>query len=113
MSGISTHVLDLTRGKPAAEVVVRLSREAGGHWSEVSKRTTDADGRVKTMLRENETLESGRYRLQFETAVYFRGQGIEAFHPFVEIAFEVRKADEHYHVPLLLTPHGYSTYRGS
>jgi 5-hydroxyisourate hydrolase len=113
MSGISTHVLDLTRGKPAAGVVVRLSREADGHWSEVSKRTADADGRVKTMLRENETLESGRYRLHFETAAYFRGRGIEPFHPFVEIAFEVRRADEHYHVPLLLTPHGYSTYRGS
>jgi 5-hydroxyisourate hydrolase len=113
MSGISTHVLDLTRGKPAAGVVVRLSREADGHWTEVSKRITGADGRVKTMLREHETLESGRYRLHFETEAYFRGQGNEAFHPFVDIAFEVRRADEHYHVPLLLTPHGYSTYRGS
>jgi 5-hydroxyisourate hydrolase len=113
MSGISTHVLDLTRGKAAAGMVVRLSREADGQWTEVSKRTTDTDGRVKNMLREHETLESGRYRLHFETAAYFRGQGIEAFHPFAEIAFEVRRADEHYHVPLLLTPHGYSTYRGS
>ncbi|MGA7352602.1 MAG: hydroxyisourate hydrolase, partial [Acidobacteriaceae bacterium] len=102
MSGISTHVLDLARGKPAAGVVVHLSREADGQWTEVSRRTTDADGRVKSMLREHETLESGRYRLHFETAEYFRGQGIEAFHPFVEVAFEVRKADEHYHVPLLL-----------
>ncbi|MGB9032622.1 MAG: hydroxyisourate hydrolase, partial [Acidobacteriaceae bacterium] len=87
MSGISTHVLDLTRGKPAAGVVVRLSRESEGHWTEVSKRTADADGRVKSMLREHETLESGRYRLHFETAAYFGGQGIESFHPFVEIVF--------------------------
>lgn len=113
MSGISTHVLDLTRGKPANGVVVRLSREADGGWTEVSERTTDADGRVKSMLRENETLESGRYRLHFDTAEYFRGRGVEAFHSFVEIAFEIRHAEEHYHVPLLLTPHGYSTYRGS
>ncbi|MGC2297693.1 MAG: hydroxyisourate hydrolase [Acidobacteriaceae bacterium] len=113
MSGISTHILDLTRGQPASGVAVRLSREVDGGWTEISKRTTDADGRVKSMLRENEMLESGRYRLHFATAEYFGGRGVEAFHPFVEIAFEVRHADEHYHVPLLLTPYGYSTYRGS
>ena len=113
MSGISTHVLDLTRGRPAAGVEVRLWREAGGHWEEVSKRKTDADGRVKSMLRENETVESGRYRLRFETGEYFREHGGEALHPFVEVAFEVRNASEHYHVPLLVTPHSYSTYSGS
>jgi 5-hydroxyisourate hydrolase len=113
MSGISTHVLDLTRGKPAAGLAVRLSRETGSEWVEVSKRKTDTDGRVKSMLREYELPENGKYRLHFETAEYFRGQGAEALHPFVDIVFEVRSPSEQYHIPLLLTPHSYSTYRGS
>jgi 5-hydroxyisourate hydrolase len=113
MSGISTHVLDLTRGKPADGVEVCLSRENGSEWAEVSSRRTDPDGRVKDMLPENAVPQPGKYRLRFETAEYFRAQGMEALHPFVEIAFEIRNADEHYHVPLLITPHGYSTYRGN
>jgi 5-hydroxyisourate hydrolase len=113
MSGISTHVLDLARGKPAAGVVVRLARDEGGEWSEISRRKTDADGRVKSMLRENESAASGKYRLHFETSDYFRTQGIDALYPFIDVVFEVRNASEHYHVPLLVTPHSYSTYRGS
>jgi len=113
MSGISTHVLDLALGKPAAGLMVRLSREEGEGWTEVSTRRTDADGRVKSMLRENEPLERGTYRLRFDTAGYFQTRDIAAFHPFVEVVFEVRNTGEHHHVPLLVTPHSYSTYRGS
>lgn len=113
MSGISTHVLDLARGRPAAGMVIRLERESGGKWADVSSRKTDRDGRVASMLREHETVEAGRYRLHFETADYFRAQGVEALHSFVEVAFEVRSEIEHYHIPLLITPHSYSTYRGS
>ena len=113
MSGISTHVLDLARGRPANGLAIRLARESGDQWVEVSSRKTDRDGRVASMLRENETAEPGRYRLHFETAQYFRAQGIEALHPFVEVVFEIRNETEHYHIPLLLTPHSYSTYRGT
>src|ERR1700691_952417 len=113
MSGISTHVLDLTRGRPAVGLVIRLARESNGQWLEVSSRKTDRDGRVKSMLREYETVEAGKYRLHFETFEYFRAQGVEALHPFVEVIFEVRSESDHYHIPLLLTPHSYSTYRGS
>ncbi len=113
MSGISTHILDLTSGRPAPGVAVQLSRKANGEWLEVSRRETDADGRVKSLLEDSESSAAGSYRLHFETGEYFLGQGIEAFHPFVEITFEVRNAGEHYHVPVLVTPHSYSTYRGS
>lgn len=113
MSGISTHVLDLARGKPANGLVIRLARETGGQWVEVSSRKTDRDGRVKSMLREHELAEAGRYRLHFETAEYFRTHGTGALHPFVEVVFEIHGGTEHYHIPLLITPHGYSTYRGT
>jgi len=113
MSGISTHVLDLTRGKPAVGVAVRLSRKTEGAWLEVSRRETNAEGRVKSLLGDSEPPAPGEYRLHFETGEYFRRQGVEAFHPFVEITFEVRDEGEHCHIPLLVTPHSYSTYRGS
>jgi 5-hydroxyisourate hydrolase len=113
MSGISTHVLDLTRGGPAAGVVVRLEREDGGRWRELSRGETDTDGRIKSLLPQQEPLRSGRFRLGFETASYFRAQGSGCFHPYVEIAFEVVDPTQNYHVPLLVTPHSYSTYRGS
>ncbi|HUB17747.1 MAG TPA: hydroxyisourate hydrolase [Acidobacteriaceae bacterium] len=113
MSGISTHVLDLARGKPAAGVRVRLSREDDGAWIEVAAQITDGDGRVKSFLGEGATLVGGRYRLRFETGDYFGGLGVSWFHPYIEIAFDVANAADRYHVPLLLAPFGYSTYRGS
>jgi 5-hydroxyisourate hydrolase len=113
MSGISTHVLDLTLGRPAAGVVVRLDREEDGVWRKLSQQPTDADGRVKSMLPPDTTLELGRYRVGFETGSYFRAQGTNCFHPYIEIAFEVTDPAQNYHVPLLVTPHSYSTYRGS
>lgn len=112
MSRISTHVLDLTKGRPAAGIEVTLSRESGGVWDEITARTTDGDGRAR-LVEDAAALIAGRYRLHFATATYFRGLGVDCFHPYIEIAFEVADAAENYHVPLLLTPYGYSTYRGS
>lgn len=113
MSGISTHVLDLTLGRPAVDVAVLLERADGGTWEEVAQSVTDADGRVKSLLPSSETLRNGHYRLGFATGEYFRRQGIGSFHPYIEIDFDVTDAAQHYHVPLLVTPHSYSTYRGS
>jgi 5-hydroxyisourate hydrolase len=113
MSGISTHVLDLARGRPAAGVVVRLSKEAEGDWAEIAVGATDADGRVKNLLPSGEPLSAGRYRLRFETGEYHRVQGSGWFHPYIEVVFEVGDSAQNYHVPLLLTAYGYSTYRGS
>jgi 5-hydroxyisourate hydrolase len=113
MSGISTHVLDLALGRPAAGIHVRLEHEDGGVWREVARGETDADGRVRNLLAPQESLRSGRFRLGFDTGSYFRAHGSGSFHPYIEIAFEVHDAGEHYHVPLLVTPHSYSTYRGS
>lgn len=113
MSGISTHILDLTRGKPAAGVMVRLSRWVDDTWTEISALATNEDGRVKNLHGDRTALTSGRYRLHFETGEYFRGLGINAFHPHVEIVCEITDASQNYHVPLLLTPFAYSTYRGT
>ena len=113
MSGISTHVLDLALGRPAAGVLVRLERENAGVWRRLTQDQTDADGRIRSVLPDGEALERGQYRLGFETAAYFRAQGSTCFHPYIEIAFEVTDPAQNYHVPLLVTPYGYSTYRGS
>jgi 5-hydroxyisourate hydrolase len=113
MSGISTHVLDLTLGRPAAGVVVRLSKETDGGWPEIAMCATDVDGRVKSLSPEGRPVPAGRYRLRFETGEYHRVQGSSSFHPYIEIVFEVVDSAQSYHVPLLLTPYGYSTYRGS
>src|SRR5277367_3857389 len=104
MKGISTHVLDLTRGRPAEGVAVRLHRHEQGSWRAIAARRTNQDGRIVDLLPEDRTIESGFYRLRFGTSGYFRGRGIESFYPFVDIAFQVRDAAEHYHVPLLITP---------
>ncbi len=109
MSGITTHVLDTSRGRPAAGIAVRLQR--GG--AELGVGRTDADGRLRDLLAPDAALEPGVYRLVFDTGPYFRQAGVEAFYPIVSIDFEIRDAGQHYHVPLLLSPFGYSTYRGS
>jgi 5-hydroxyisourate hydrolase len=113
MNGISTHILDLSRGCPAVAVVVTLLRRQDDSWHEISINRTDQDGRIKAALPAGETLHAGVYLLHFDSGAYFRSLGIESFHPFVEITFQIHNAAEHYHVPLLLTPYSYSTYRGS
>jgi 5-hydroxyisourate hydrolase len=111
---ISTHVLDLTRGRPAHDVPVRLDRqENNGDWRMLSSTRTDQDGRCAQLLDANETLTPGIYRLSFDTGTYFRAVMFEGLYPAVEITFLVRNGEEHFHIPLLLSPNGYTTYRGS
>lgn len=114
MSAITTHVLDTARGRPAADVPVVLERMSGPQGPRVLARgATDADGRLRGLLPAGEPLEPGVYRLAFDTGSYFSLHGGEGFYPEVSILFTVRAGEEHYHVPLLLSPFGYSTYRGS
>jgi hydroxyisourate hydrolase len=116
MHGITTHVLDTARGKPASGVPVRLEIRdgtGGGTWRELGRAATDGDGRAPNLLPEGTALAAGTYRITFALEDYFRNQGIEGFYPEAAIAFDVRDAAEHHHVPLLLSPYGYSTYRGS
>lgn len=103
---ITTHVLDTSRGRPADGVPVVLERAAGHGWEPVGRAVTDADGRA----RELGSAGGGRYRLTFDTGAYL---GEEAFYPHVTVEFRVDQSEDHYHVPLLLNPFGYSTYRGS
>ncbi len=114
MSRISTHVLDTALGKPAGGVGVRLARrEASGQWTELGSAKTDADGRWTQLLSDGANLSAGRYRLAFDTGDYFLRMSVAGLYPIVEITFEVRDGEEHFHVPLLLSPNGYTTYRGS
>jgi 5-hydroxyisourate hydrolase len=113
MSGITTHVLDLARGRPAAGVRIVLGRtgQEGNGAPVLAEAYTDEDGRVRQEL--PWPIEPGVYRITFDTGAYFRSHGVEAFYPEVTVVFEVRDASQHHHVPLLLSPFGYSTYRGS
>jgi 5-hydroxyisourate hydrolase len=106
---LSTHVLDTTRGRPAAGVPVRLDRYVGDTWKTLAEAATDDDGR----LRDLPAGEPGTYRLRFGTGPYFAALGVETFYPEVGVVFTVTDADQHHHVPLLVSPYGYSTYRGS
>jgi 5-hydroxyisourate hydrolase len=110
---ITTHVLDVARGRPAAGVPIRLDVQDGEAWRAVGGGATDADGRLRTLVPAGATLRAGTYRLRFDTAAYFAAAGVEGFYPHVEVVFAVREGGGHYHVPLLLSPFGYSTYRGS
>jgi 5-hydroxyisourate hydrolase len=113
MSAITTHVLDTAAGRPAAKVAVRLERREGHAWHPLAAGTTDGDGRLRTLLPDGDALAVGEYRLVFATGAYYEARGIECFHPEVAIAFDVRRPEEHYHVPLLVAPHVYTTYRAS
>jgi 5-hydroxyisourate hydrolase len=112
-SPLTTHVLDTARGRPAAGLPVRLEhRDPKGGFLEVTRAVTDADGRVADLLTPG-AFEEGVWRLTFDTDTYHRGIGQEGFYPYVEVVFRVTHPDQHHHVPLLLSPYGYSTYRGS
>ena len=110
MSAVTTHVLDAALGRPAAGVRVQLERPDGDAWAELAAGVTDADGRIAELG--PATLEPGTYRLRFHTAAYFAATERTGFYPEVTVAFTVT-ADGHYHVPLLLSPYAYSTYRGT
>ncbi|MGA8938870.1 MAG: hydroxyisourate hydrolase [Acidobacteriaceae bacterium] len=110
--GLSTHILDTALGKPAVGVEILLSKHRGSEWRPLARGTTDADGRCKTLLGEHD-MEATMYRLTFYTHPYFTAQNITPLYPVIEITFEVRDPGTHYHIPLLLTANGYTTYRGT
>jgi 5-hydroxyisourate hydrolase len=113
MKRISTHILDLMRGRPANDVPIRLERqEASGNWRILNSARTDQDGRCGQLLPDDQML-PGFYRLSFDTASYFVAQKISALYPVVEVTFQVRDGESHFHIPLLLSANGYTTYRGS
>ena len=111
--GISTHILDTALGRPAADVPVALAFMASGSWSLINEAVTDADGRCKHLLPPTYALQPGVYRIHFETAAYYKQNHLEGLYPYVEIVFTVLEGQQHYHIPLLLTANGYTTYRGS
>jgi 5-hydroxyisourate hydrolase len=108
---LTTHILDTSKGKPAAGVTVILYLGGKEEWKELARIITDADGRSPGAVN-RERLHPSIYKLRYETKDYFDKDRVATFYPYVEIVFEVGEA-EHYHVPLLLNPFGYSTYRGS
>jgi|SRR6187431_2496840 len=112
MSQITSHILDTTKGKPAQGVSILLFLQQNNEWKEIGRSITNSDGRVTDLLEKNAVAQQGIYKLKFETKSYYDQQAVTSFYPFVEIVFEITGA-EHYHVPLLLNPFGYSTYRGS
>jgi len=113
MSKITTHVLDTSRGKPAPGIEVTLERaNEVGAWAKLSSARTDANGRIAEFPGAG-ALGIGRHRLRFDTAAYFAALGVTPFFTTVELVFDVRAPLEHHHVPVLLTPFGYTTYRGS
>ena len=110
MSAITTHVLDMSRGRPAENVPVVLEIQSGaGDWEVLGEGTTDGDGRLKDLLAQGRALKSGIYRLTFDTKSYFASHHLESFYPKVTIIFNVQDVSQHYHVPLLLSPYGYTT----
>lgn len=112
MSPITTHILDTSEGKPAQGVKIKLYCSENENWKSIAEGVTDKDGRIKDLLNENEKLQKGIYKMIFETGFYFSQKDMKSFYPYVEIVFEISD-EEHYHIPLLLSPFGYTTYRGS
>jgi len=110
--GLSTHILDTALGRPATGVALILSQLQDGSWQEIGRGETDADGRCKTLLGDA-PLEVATYKIRFATAEYYSTQNLTGLYPFVEIIFEVQDPKQHFHIPLLLTANGYTTYRGS
>jgi 5-hydroxyisourate hydrolase len=110
----STHVLDTALGLPAAGMTVVLDfADPSGHWQTIAAVETDQDGRCPNLLPEGGALRAGQYRLRFETGSYHAAHSVKGLYPSVDITVTVRPGDEHLHVPLLLSPNGYTTYRGS
>ncbi|MDX2089886.1 MAG: hydroxyisourate hydrolase [Kofleriaceae bacterium] len=109
---ITTHVLDTALGRPGKGIAIELERDDSGVWHLIGGGVTDDDGRLRTLTPVG-PVQPATYRIRFQTAAYFAAQGTQGFFPVVEIQFTVVDGNAHYHVPLLLSPFGYSTYRGS
>jgi 5-hydroxyisourate hydrolase len=112
MSQITTHILDTTHGRPATGVSIILYQGDNDQWTAIAKGITNEDGRIADLLKTGVVLPKGIYKIRFQTKDYFDKKGIETFYPYVEIIFDI-DTQEHYHIPLLLNPFGYSTYRGT
>ena len=113
MPEISTHILDTSQGRPAIGVEVTLSQWIGNRWRSLSKAVTDENGRISDLHHGTTHDEQGLYRLQFATEKYFSALNTEALYPWVDVVFGIKDANEKYHIPLLLSGHGYTTYRGT
>ena len=112
MSTISTHILDTARGLPARGIRVTLQHSTKEHeWEDLAMGSTNSDGRIPDFAKDI-VLSDGIYRIRFDVSAYFSEHKTKSFYPYIEVVFELA-ADGHYHVPLLLSPWGYSTYRGS
>jgi len=112
VSQITTHILDTTKGKPAEGITIVLYKGENDQWEEIARGKTNGDGRITDLLAKDRVLEKRIYKMRFETKDYFDKQAIPTFYPYVEIIFDIQ-SNEHYHIPLLLNPFGYTTYRGS
>ena len=114
MKGVSTHVLDTARGMPAGNLRVLLERsESSGQWRTLASARTGNDGRCYQLLPEGEAFSPGIYRLAFDTETYYSTQGVKSLYPIVQVIFSVGEGESHFHIPLLLSPYSYTTYRGS
>lgn len=113
MSQITTHILDTALGKPAQGVSVRLSLWEAGQWQVLAQGVTNSDGRVVGLLPNEQILTAGRYQIHFALESYLQSMQQPIFYPYAEIVFQITGEGQHYHIPLLLSPFGYSTYRGS
>jgi len=111
MSNVTTHVLDAVAGTPAAAVPVAIERRSDGEWQRLAVSQTDGDGRCHDLSVDDTSV--GVHRLVFDTGAYFAASGQPAFYPEVVVTFEIAATREHYHIPLLLSPFSYTTYRGS
>ena len=108
---LSSHVLDISTGKPASNINIKLIVQYNGSWKILDNKTTDENGSVNDFLPRSSE-HDGVYKLIFETTPYFSKQGLESFYPYVEVNFKIN-GNDHYHVPITLSPYGYSTYKGS
>lgn len=113
MNTLSTHVLDTATGKPAAGMAITLEVQDGEGFRRIGGGTTNDDGRVKDFVPAGQALAAGVYRARFDTKAYHAAQGVKGFYPYCDVVFEMTDGGGHYHVPLLISPFGFSTYRGS
>lgn len=110
---LSVHVLNLENGLPSPGINVTLEKHVGQNWQPLAEGTTNAQGRIAELFPARQPFEAGEYRVVFKTGDYYKNAGHETFFPEIPVIFEVKQADQHYHIPLLLSPFGFSTYRGS
>jgi 5-hydroxyisourate hydrolase len=113
MSQITTHILDTAKGTPAVGVTISLSRRAGDNWEKIGSGKTNSDGRISDLCPTDQVLEAGSYCMDFAIGDYFESSGAPVFYPQAQVVFNITGDGQHYHIPLLLSPFGYSTYRGS